>query len=220
MATKYNKYGTDLSAAFTGARNRYNNALEAVENAERKLTIAKADTTHTADVVAATVAQREAQLRLARANFKEETAAAWAEFATTKSKLTADLRAAVENDSTVNPADVDGATLELLKSGICRGSDFEALARRFSGNNTMSRLIGKFAADAAQNAADASERGRLLSIASTARSASDGILEGWDSLCAMCDAASGQKLPNAEPAYILRMNAVFDTEIAPSLEAF
>lgn len=220
MSTRYNKFGADLSAAFTGARNRYNNALEAVENAERKLTIAKADTTHTADMVAATVAQREAQLRLARANLKEETAAAWGEFATTKARLTADLRAAVAADSAVNPNDVDAATMELLKSGVCRGSDFEALARRFDGNSTMTRLIGKYASDAAQNAHSAEERGRLQYIATNARTASDGILEAWDNLCSMCDAASGQKLPNAEPAYIQRMNAVFDSEIAPSLEAF
>lgn len=220
MSTKYNKFGTDLSAAFTGARDRYNNALEAVENAERKLTIAKADTTHTADVVAANIAQREAQLRIAKAFLKEENSAAWAEFATIKNKLTADLRAAVAADNAVNPADVDGATLEILKSGVCRGSDFEALARRFDGNATMSRLIGKFASDAAQNAADAAERGRLQYIASAAKTASDGVIEAWDGLCSMCDACSGQRVPNADPAYIQRMFAAFDTEVAPTLEAF
>lgn len=218
--SKYRTYGNELKTAFTNARNRYNNALEAVENAERKLTIAKADRTHTPDVVAANTAQREAQLRLAQANLRAETAAAWGEFATTKSKLTDAIRAAVAADFTVNPADVDAATVEILKSGICRGSDYAALARRFDGNPTMCRLIGKYAADAAQNATDATERGQLQYIATNARSASDGVIEAWDSLCAMCDAASGQKLPNAEPAYVLRMNAVFDTEIAPSLEAF
>lgn len=220
MSTKYNRFGTDLSAAFTGARNRYNTALEKVAEAERMLTRAKADRTHTADVVAANIAQREAQLRLAKANLKEESSAAWSEFSAIKNRLTADLRTAVAADNAVNPADVDGVTLELLKSGVCRGSDFEALARRFDGNPTMCRLIGKFAADAAQNAADATERGRLQYVAANAKTASDGVLEAWDNLCTMCDAASGQRVPNAEPAYIQRMNAVFDSEIAPSLEAF
>lgn len=218
--SKYRTYGNELKAAFVGARNRYNAAVEKVEDAEKMLSRAKADRTHDADYVAATVAQREAQLRLARANLKEETAAAWAEFATTKNKLTADLRAAVAADNAVNPADVDGATMELLKSGVCRGGDFEALARRFAGNATMSRLIGKFASDAAQNAADAAERGQLQYIATNARTASDGVIEAWDGLCSMCDACSGQRVPNADPAYIQRMFAAFDTEVAPSLEAF
>lgn len=220
MASKYNKYGTDLRTAFAGARDRYNTALEKVEDAERMLTRAKADRTHTADVVAANIAQREAQLRLAKANLKAENSAAWSEFSAIKNRLTAELRAAVATDSAVNPADVDGVTLELLKSGVCRGSDFEALARRFDGNNTMTRLIAKYASDAAQNATDIAERGQFQHIAANAKTASDGVLDAWDSLCSMCDAASGQRVPNAEPAYIQRMHAVFDSEIAPSLEAF
>ena len=220
MSTRYNKFGTDLKAAFVEARERYANALEKLEDAERMMSRAKADRTHTADVVAANISQREALLSLAKANLKAENNAAWIKFSAIKSRLTAELREAVKRDNAVNPADVDGATMELLKSGVCRGSDYEALARRFDGNNTMTRLIGKYASDAAQNATDASERGQLQYIADNARTASDGILEGWDSICAMCDAASGQKVPNAEPAYVLRMNAVFDTEIAPALEGF
>lgn len=220
MSTKYNEFGTDLKAAFVEARERYANALEKVEDAERMLSRAKGDTAHTADVVAANIAQREALLSIAKANLKAENSAAWIKFSVIKNRLTAELREAVAADNAVNPNDVDAATMELLKSGVCRGSDFEALARRFDGNNTMTRLIGKYASDAAQTATDASERGQLLSIASTARTASDGILEAWDSICSMCDACSGQRVPNADPAYVLRMHAAFDAEVAPALEAF
>lgn len=49
----------------------------------------------------------------------------------------------------VNPEAVDVAALELLKSGIMRPTDYDAMLDKFGSNPTMTRLIAKYAEDAA-----------------------------------------------------------------------
>ena len=49
----------------------------------------------------------------------------------------------------VNPEAVDMAALELMKSGIMRPTDYDSMLDKFSDNPTMTRLIAKYAEDAA-----------------------------------------------------------------------
>lgn len=55
-------------------------------------------------------------------------------------------------DYAVDPAQLDTATMELLKSGILTHQDYDKLARQAqdADNVTMLRLIGKHARDAAE----------------------------------------------------------------------
>lgn len=61
----------------------------------------------------------------------------------------------------VNPDAIDTNTMELLKLGICAPSDMAVLAKRFSNNVTMTRIIGKFAADAAEAIGDKNQTARI-----------------------------------------------------------
>lgn len=68
-----------------------------------------------------------------------------------------ELAAAVDEAFRVNPEQIDSATLELLKSGICTPDEYAALLNKAAnnGNVTMCRLIGKYADDAATAAQEA-----------------------------------------------------------------
>lgn len=68
-----------------------------------------------------------------------------------------ELAAAVDEAFRVNPEQIDSATLELLKSGICTPDEYGALLKKAAseGNVTMCRLIGKYANDAATAAQEA-----------------------------------------------------------------
>lgn len=62
-----------------------------------------------------------------------------------------ELAAALNDAFSVDPAQLDGNTLELLKSGILNGSEYAKLLNeaKAANNPTMVRMIGKYAADAA-----------------------------------------------------------------------
>lgn len=70
-----------------------------------------------------------------------------------------DLAAELEKHYRADPAAIDAETLELLKSGILKPSEYSALYEKAeaAGNHTMQRLIGKYAQDAA-DAPDAKQR--------------------------------------------------------------
>lgn len=69
--------------------------------------------------------------------------------------LRKELAAEIESAYSVDPAQLDNNTLELLKSGILTGSEYAKLlnAAQAAGNPTMVRLVGKYAQDAADAAA-------------------------------------------------------------------
>ncbi len=68
-----------------------------------------------------------------------------------------ELAAAVGEAFRADPAQIDTATLELLKSGICTPDEYGALLHKAAedGNPTMCRLIGRYAEDAAAAALEA-----------------------------------------------------------------
>lgn len=69
------------------------------------------------------------------------------------------LAADLEKHYRADPSAIDAETLELLKSGILKPSEYSALYDKAeaAGNYTMQRLIGKYAQDAA-DAPDAKQR--------------------------------------------------------------
>lgn len=100
-----------------------------------------------------------------------------------------ELAEAVANAYTVNPAQVDTATLELLKSGICTAADFEKLMHDAvqANNPTMIRLISGYAKKAyegvRESGADYAKVARLLSVSQEGqRATEDGLLTAYDAL--------------------------------------
>lgn len=74
--------------------------------------------------------------------------------------------AAVENHFTADPAALDMATLELLKSGILSPAEYNRLMDKAinDGNHTMARMIGQHAKAAAENAGDRDTATALRSV--------------------------------------------------------
>lgn len=148
--SKFNSYAKKLDEQAREAFRAYREAEKAYKDAEKK---AKeyppqrgADPDYTvkstraqADLVEA----KEAYSQATRA-FKNSTK----QFDGMRKDLAADL-----NDAySVDPTALDSATLELLKSGIMTGSEYEKLLNqaKAANNPTMARMIGKYAGDAAE----------------------------------------------------------------------
>ena len=75
--------------------------------------------------------------------------------------------AAVESHFTADPAAIDMATIELMKSGILTAGEYNRLMDRAisEDNHTMARLIGQHAKAAAENAGSTDEAANLRAIA-------------------------------------------------------
>ena len=92
---------------------------------------------------------------------------------------------------TADPAALDSNTLELLKSGILKGHEYNRLLNEAqnTGNHTMARMIRKYAGDAAEKAGkeygkDSPQYKDLISAAYNGND-SDGeneILGAWDTI--------------------------------------
>ena len=72
--------------------------------------------------------------------------------------IPAELDAAITAAATVDPEKVDGAALELMKSGIMTATDYQAMSRKYSENPTMLRLLAKYSSDAGSAAESDTER--------------------------------------------------------------
>lgn len=74
--------------------------------------------------------------------------------------------AAVESHFTADPAALDMATLELLKSGILKPAEYNRLMDKAinDNNHTMARMIGQHAKAAAENAIDRDTATALRSV--------------------------------------------------------
>lgn len=172
--SKYNKYAKQANAM----------AREAVE----KIIAAKAECekARTARLAAGhnptAIARAEANYLEAEDAFKSAQRDAERvkdEFARLRKELAAELA----GDNCVSSEDVDAAGVELMKSGICTPQDFDKLARDYSGNRTMLRLVAKYAENAAADVKDTNKatQYRMVSYA-CARNTGDDRLDAFDVL--------------------------------------
>ncbi|MBQ0038512.1 MAG: hypothetical protein KBS74_07580 [Clostridiales bacterium] len=117
--SKYREYAKSLEREFLKDRATYAEAAAALEKAEKARD--KANAWHEEKLVGQREIERakaQAAYLEAKANFDRVADTVWREYDREKSRLTAELRAAVAADNTVNPDSVDGATTEILRSGI------------------------------------------------------------------------------------------------------
>ncbi len=108
------------------------------------------------------------------------------DFKALRDKLSAD----ISEEFTANPQQLDTNTLELLKAGILKADEYSSFlnAALANNNHTMARLIGKYAAAAAENAAqiygeNGSEAVKLRAISYQSRTnAADEYMKAFDYL--------------------------------------
>lgn len=105
---------------------------------------------------AAKAARAQADLYEARAAFEAARRTFLEKPGASIKAVRSELVAAVNDAFSVDPKQLDGNTLELLKSGIMDSGEYAKLLSEAAaaGNATMVRLIGKYANDAAAEVAD------------------------------------------------------------------
>ncbi len=91
--------------------------------------------------------------------------------------IRAELSAAVDEHFAAKPEEIDGATLELLKSGILRPAEYQRLVNRFidEENPTMTRMIASYAERAAMSTDSSTDAKALRLVAFNGKNAGGGV---------------------------------------------
>ncbi len=121
-----------------------------------------------------------------------------------------ELNEALDRDYRINPADVNMATIEILKSGMLRPEEYGKMIADNQSNPTMCRMIGQYALQAYSTATDREARAHLIAAVHDSRNI-DGsnYKQTFDDLCLIYDKC-------------VKHPALFDRwdEIASSVETF
>lgn len=109
--------------------------------------------------------------------------------------IAGELKAAIDADTRINPADLDMATVEILKSGVLRPEEYRDLVERNANNPTMARMIGSYAAQRAETTTNHQERIMLLNAveASKQMDGSD-YLDSFNGLCVIYEKTAGNPM--------------------------
>ena len=147
---KFNSYGKKVNEIAAAAFEEYRKAEKAYKAAEEQQS--KYPQRH--GMVDAQYAAKAARAQADFLEAKEAFKTAKDALQSHKSEIAAlrkELAAELEDAYSVDPAKLDTATLELLKSGILTANEYAKLMReaQAAGNPTMVRMIGKYAEDAA-----------------------------------------------------------------------
>ncbi len=225
---RYYSYGQRVDEAFKAARSEYMKVYEELKAAEKENSAANEWYEEK------TVGERDrrkarAALRLyeAKADMEKARREIWPRFSRDMEELGRQLAKEVEEKFAVSPEAIDNNALELLKSGIMTAADMEALIVKYEDNPTMTRLIGKYAKDAAAelaesiSEADRASRARFTAVANFARDNVSSILKDWDALMTIADTCNGQRHEKAgnrqDPAYIANMSKKWEELSANTL---
>ena len=149
--SKFNHYVKKVDEIAKAAFEEYRKAEAAYKKAEQQ----RNEYPQRQGMVNAEYAAKSARAQADYLEAKAAFDAAKRAFASHTSEIQAmrkDLAADLEKEYSVNPAALDSNTLELIKSGIMNAGEYMRLLKeaQAAGNHTMARMIGKYAADAAE----------------------------------------------------------------------
>ena len=148
--SRFNDYAKKLDEQAKAAFKAYRDAEAAYKRAEAKAKEYPQRNGFVNADYAAKSARAQADFLEAKEAYRKAKSV-FAEHETEFKAIRSELAAEIESAYSVDPAQLDNNTLELLKSGILTGSEYAKLlnAAQAAGNPTMVRLIGKYAQDAA-----------------------------------------------------------------------
>ncbi len=160
--SRFNSYAKKLNETAKKAFEEYRKAEKRVEYAKQAMELTPykvhADAEYTAKMAANKAEYEAAKVALNEAHHvfnghKDDI-----------KKIREALEADINSHYAANPAAVDTATLELMKSGILRFNDYERLmaSAKEDGNYTMMRLVGKYADEKAERIGATTDTGRKL----------------------------------------------------------
>lgn len=150
---KYYSYAEKVNAIAKEAFKKYREAEAAYKRAEEQ----QRKYPERQGLVDAEYAAKSARARADYLTAKEAMKAAKAEFSGHNSEIQSlrnQLIADLDAEYAADPAALDSNTLELLKSGILKTSEYQRMMQqaRQTGNYTMARMVAKYAGDAAISA--------------------------------------------------------------------
>ena len=220
---KYSVFAQRLDTAYKSALDQFAKSWKNLMDAQERFDDAKkwhfgeTQAERELNTAKARIALTEAQVA-----FESERTSIWDNFNQQRAQIKKELEESVRADGTANPDAVDNSALELLKSGIMTASDYSSMVERFNGNATMTRLISRYARDAASGTDDLREKAALNAIAVTCADGLNSTMRAWDSLSKIADHCSGQSRKGAteRPEHVLAMGAHWAELSAEAIQNF
>lgn len=182
--SKYNSYARNLDAAFRAARDEYTAVYNELTKAKENASAAGLDA----------VKKQIATLQLQEAENKmrTETARIWAAFDAKAAELRSALEKEVQTSNLADPSAIDSNAVELMKTGVLTVDDYFGFADRYDGNQTMLKLIGHYAKEAADSAGDRKDKVALTVLAQDCAKGAGPTLKAWDSMITAANYCSGR----------------------------
>lgn len=171
--SKFKPYAERVNSIAKAAFDAYNEAARKLEKAEARYKEESSpykDPGHNNYEQQAKAARAKADMLEAQKALREAKNFMISETASIKA-VGRELQEAVTREYAAKGEEVDLATLELMKSGILKAPEYFTLyeAAQGNGNNTMCRLIGKYAGEAADKAPTKELQERLNTLATVAQ---------------------------------------------------
>lgn len=138
-----------LMGIYTESRTAYANLWDAQEKARKFLEDCqeKERKAKNADLsfAQALTSKAQAEYNLAKENHRAEYARITQDYDAKVRELREQFASELEASYSANPDKLDGATMQLLTSGVCTATDLQRLSDRHGNNPTMLRIIGGYA---------------------------------------------------------------------------
>lgn len=219
---KYYSYAQRLDEDFKSAREQYTKSFSALQAAQKKFDDAQmwhsgeSQSERELNVAKARIALTEAQK-----DFEVKGNAAWAEFNEKRAELRRGLEKEVRAASLVDPDAIDQNALKLMESGVMTSDDFQKMAAKFDGNATMTRLLSKYARDAASVTDDVREKALLNALSVSCADGLNSTTRVWNNLSKIADHCSGQSRDGRtySPEHIINMGAHWEELVSEALES-
>ena len=178
-ADRAEKIYLDARRDYTNVQDTFQKAKTTYESNKRPAGAWKADAAQIAKA-----ARAEADYLEAKQKYETDLATLQGNIQKQLAALREELAAAVQKHYTADPAALDPAMLELLKSGILNPAEYKHLAERNRDNITMRRLIAQYAQNAADKIPDSADtradKMALRAVARDGREDGSGILQAFD----------------------------------------
>lgn len=222
---QYNKYAQRLDTAFKTAREKYMEAWNQLQAAQKANTDAQAGRAETYRGENDLRRQRaKAALLEAEHTFRAAESRVWAEFDRQKEAIRRDLESEVWASSTVDPDAIDANALELPKSGILTADDVFSLVDKYDSNITMLRLISKTAKELADDKnTDAKTRGQLYVLCSQIGNGKNSTMRNFSDLVEIsnyCSGRGGGGTQRTTPAHTVAMAGKWEELASTAVENF
>ncbi len=222
---QYNKYAQRLDTAFKTAREKYMEAWNQLQAAQKANTDAQAGRAETYRGENDLRRQRaKAALLEAEHTFRAAESRVWAEFDRQKEAIRRDLESEVWASSTVDPDAIDTNALELLKSGILTADDIFSMVNKYDNNLTMLRLISKTAKELADDKnTDAKTRGQLYVLCSQIGNGKNSTMRNFSDLVEIsnyCSGRGGGGTQRTTPPHTVAMAGKWEELASTAVENF